>query len=607
MALKPSILFYLGHDGNFTIYDPEKDEFVIVEIERTIVDSEGAYSNGKHYAIMKNVDQDDLDLIFNRGIEAAGYKDRTFDYYGSSVTEVTVNRVSDLNTGELVTKMHDPKNMSKTRTKVNVSDIYTNPPKHMFRVNPADIPDHHGCHAFGAYGQSNMDKAWALSYDGGGDDTCFRVTKINSVDDYTFKDEVFDLNGMYNMIAGNYMKRIIATTYSPLDIAGKVMGMAGFAKGKVSQEILDILPVITQTDKEEKFQQFQKELDLGHLKLSADAVKGIKPRFMMEYIEGTGLDFLQKRVTRKDAASEITEEDMENEHLIANTIQVYLEDFMINFIKSNLKEIKKYNNNVILTGGTALNVIANQRLRKEFPQLNFYVPSNPHDGGLSFGALWYLMSKKGVIKRNDYNVTYNGTKILDGNRLERVKKIYDKHWVEASMEDVANVLKDGKILGFVNGTSEVGPRALGNRSILADASYPNIKDIINAKVKRREPYRPFAPVCLLEDAPTYFDSPTFENMEAMQYVVDVKPEYRDKLPAITHIDGTARLQVVEKKNNKVFYDLLKAHGGVLLNTSFNLAGKPILNTYKDAVNMWRNTEMDGLVIIDDKGKINLFL
>jgi len=95
-------------------------------------------------------------------------------------------------------------------------------------------------------------------------------------------------------------------------------------------------------------------------------------------------------------------------------------------------------------------------------------------------------------------------------------------------------------------------------------------------------------------------------MEAMQYVVDVKPEYQEKLSAITHADGTARLQVVKRENNEVFYDLIKEHGGVLLNTSFNLAGKPILNRYRDAITFWRNSKLDGVVIRDDNGKYHLF-
>lgn len=592
MSSKPSILFYLGHDANLTIYDPEKDEFVIVELERAIVDGEGSINNGKHYSviskyhsIINNLGHDDLDRTITRAIDIAGYKDRVFEYYGSLASDLIKPDI---------------------HTRITVKDIYQNSAGHIRYADPTLFPDHHGCHAFGAYGQSNMDKAWILSYDGGGDETCFRVTKVNSVNDYTFKNEIFDLNAMYVVLAGRFMKRIVATTHNPLDIAGKVMGMAGFAKGKVSSELLDILPIITETDKETKFRQHLKDVNLGHQPVLSNLVKRARIKFISKHITGTGLSFLQEPFDR-GSTFQITEEDMENEHLIANTIQVYLENFIVNYIKSNLNEIKKFNNNVILTGGTALNVIANQRLRKEFPQLNFYVPSNPHDGGISFGAVWYLMAKQGYVKRNNYNITYNGAKVLDGPYLEQVKQRYSNHWSLVSMEDVASILKDGRILGFVNSTSEVGPRALGNRSILADASFPNIKDLINEKVKRREPYRPFAPACLLENAPTYFDSPSFKNMEAMQYVVDVKPEYQDELPAITHVDGTARLQVVEEKNNKVFYDLLKAHGGVLLNTSFNLAGKPILNTYKDAVIMWRNTEMDGLVIVDDQGKINLFL
>ena len=143
------------------------------------------------------------------------------------------------------------------------------------------------------------------------------------------------------------------------------------------------------------------------------------------------------------------------------------------------------------------------------------------------------------------------------------------------------LFRSGKIIGVCRNDSEVGPRALGNRSIICDPSFKDMKDILNSKVKFREWYRPFAPFCLKEDAHLYFDSKDFDNMEFMSYAPLVKEEYRSLLPSITHVDGSSRLQVVTEESHKFFFELLKCYSKysdvrVLLNTSFNIRGNPIL-------------------------------
>jgi carbamoyltransferase len=167
------------------------------------------------------------------------------------------------------------------------------------------------------------------------------------------------------------------------------------------------------------------------------------------------------------------------------------------------------------------------------------------------------------------------------------------------LEKVVDNLIEGKILGLARERSEHGPRALGNRSILCNPAIENMKDILNAKVKNREPYRPFAPVVRLEDLNKFFEWEL--PSEHMNFSPLVKEEWRDKLASITHIDNTARVQTVTKDQNNFLYELLslldKKNGvGVLLNTSFNVAGKPILNSVKDAFHIFQNTEMDNLLI-----------
>ena len=169
-------------------------------------------------------------------------------------------------------------------------------------------------------------------------------------------------------------------------------------------------------------------------------------------------------------------------------------------------------------------------------------------------------------------------------------------------ELIVDELIQGKIIGVVKGRSELGPRALGNRSIICYAGYPEMKDILNKKVKNREPYRPFAPVCLESQADTFFELKG-GNYSYMNFCPKVKEEYREKLKPITHIDGTARLQTIDSSSS--LYPFIQAINNsdkditpVLLNTSFNIGGKPILNTYRDAIWMLKNTKMDGLILGD---------
>ena len=224
------------------------------------------------------------------------------------------------------------------------------------------------------------------------------------------------------------------------------------------------------------------------------------------------------------------------------------------------------------------------------------MPPNPHDGSLSLGHIFSYKKPTSQV-----NITYSGLPLLDRDKLDDYIKKYNAEKIDK--KHIANLLKCGKIIGLVYGDSEVGPRALGNRSIVCDPNIIDMKDILNSKVKFREWYRPFAPFCKEEDALLYFDSPNFDNLEFMSYAPRVKDEYIEKLPSITHIDNTARLQTVTEKSHSHFYELLTEFGklsetNVLLNTSFNIRGYPILSTIEDAIYALENTEMDHVVIED---------
>ena len=270
---------------------------------------------------------------------------------------------------------------------------------------------------------------------------------------------------------------------------------------------------------------------------------------------------------------------------IAATAQKNFANKLLSNLERHITDIP-----IILTGGCALNVLVNEKIKQKYNN-SIFVPPNPHDGGLSLGHMFNYIKPKTRV-----NVTYSGIPLLDRDRLSEYIRKYNA--VKINKRQIAEKLKDGKIIGLVYGDSEVGPRALGNRSIVCDPNIADMKDILNSKVKFREWYRPFAPFCKKEEAHKYFDSPNFENLDYMSYAVRVKV---DTLPSITHVDGTARLQTVTEKSHSHFYELLTEFGkisetNVLLNTSFNIRGNPILSTIDDALYALNNTDIDYVVI-----------
>lgn len=254
-------------------------------------------------------------------------------------------------------------------------------------------------------------------------------------------------------------------------------------------------------------------------------------------------------------------------------------------------EYYKSQSHFILSGGSALNIINNEKLNKE---RNIFVPPNPNDAGLSLGFLLDYLKPK-----NAFDATFKGPEVWDKEMLPEYIEKYNGF--EFTLDTLINDLISGKIIGIVRGRSELGPRALGHRSIICHAHFKNMKDILNSKVKNRESYRPFAPVCTEEDSYRFFNNKG--PCKWMSFCPTVKEEHRANLASVTHVDNTARLQTVNRDTSGFLYFLLKRFSEmheypVILNTSFNIAGKPILNSYKDAVWMLENTQLDGLILED---------
>jgi carbamoyltransferase len=264
-----------------------------------------------------------------------------------------------------------------------------------------------------------------------------------------------------------------------------------------------------------------------------------------------------------------------------------------------------------MAGGVALNSVANGRILRETPFEEIYVQPAAGDGGGAVGAALYayhclLGNPRSFVMEHAYwgrAYDEDDTRAAIAATGLPAERIGDE---ERIVERAVDALASGKVIGWFNGRFEWGPRALGNRSILADPGRADMKDIVNTKIKFREPYRPFAPSVLVEHAERFFDLPDAKRhypARFMLYVTPVKDGARDKLPAITHVDGSARLQTVDRDLNPRYYKLIEAFGQqtgtpVVLNTSFNLKGEPIVSSPADALSTFARSGMDLLVLND---------
>jgi carbamoyltransferase len=262
-----------------------------------------------------------------------------------------------------------------------------------------------------------------------------------------------------------------------------------------------------------------------------------------------------------------------------------------------------------IAGGVGLNSVANSRILRECGFDELYVQPAAGDGGGALGAaLWVYNTLLGKPRTFRMDHAYWGRAYSPSEVSAFLREKQIPHCVieddDKLLDRVVERLIQGKVVGWFQGRFEWGPRALGDRSILADARNPEMKDIVNAKIKFREPYRPFAPSVLAECAEAYFDLPQATRhypARYMLYVVPVKPDHHTTLPAITHVDGSGRLQTVFRDQSPRYYSLIERFGQatgvpVVLNTSFNLKGEPIVNTPANAFNTFSKSEMDILVL-----------
>jgi carbamoyltransferase len=285
---------------------------------------------------------------------------------------------------------------------------------------------------------------------------------------------------------------------------------------------------------------------------------------------------------------------------LASSVQKRYEEILFEILK-DAKELTN-NNRLCLGGGCAYNGTANGKIVKNNLFKYLWIPPAPSDAGSSIGSCLHYISKVKnkhvVINPNPFlGPSFKNDEILSTLEKYKVFITYKKHEYTFLIKTIASFLNSGMVIGYFNDRIEFGARALGNRSILADPTKPYMKDRINTLIKKRENFRPFAPMVTFESQFKYFDSKDF--IPYMNQVVNVREEYKEKLPAITHIDGTARVQSVLPSNP--IYELLKefeklSKYPILLNTSFNVKDKTMVLTPEDAIQTFLETDMDFLVI-----------
>ena len=435
--------------------------------------------------------------------------------------------------------------------------------------NKTHYTPHHISHMGYSYFSSRFDDATIVSIDGVGETTTVSFGKgINNT--------ITELKTIkYPHSLGLFYSAMTSFLgFKPNDGEYKVMGLASYGEPTIYQDKVDSL--ITYSN--------------GEMLCDMECFTWNSSNKMM-----FGVELLKRMGTEyRLPNTEITEIHKN----IAASVQKRYEDIFFEIIKES-KSI--YNSeNIVLGGGCSYNGTANGKLLKSGLYKNIWIPSNPSDGGSSVGScLYYLSKQKEEFIRLDKTPflgdSYTNNEIY--GIIKNDKRIKYTEYKRPLNSYIAKEINDGKVVGWFKGKMEFGARALGNRSILANPTLPEMQKKINRVVKKREEFRPFAPMVTHNYQHVYFDSNDY--IPYMNQIVYVKKEYRNQLPAVTHVDGSSRVQSV-KYDNPIYFLLREFHAlsgyPILLNTSFNIKDKTIVRTPQEALETFLDTEMDILVL-----------
>lgn len=442
--------------------------------------------------------------------------------------------------------------------------------------------EHHRSHMASAFFASPFEEAAILSIDGFGDftSTMIGVGKGKKI-------EVLDAV-IYPHSVGVFYTAF--TQYLGFDKYGdeyKVMGLAPYGAPTMVDQLRDVLIF----------------KDNGLFELNTKYFNHVKEGVQMSWEGGEPnigpvfSNYMEEKFgPAKQKADELTQYHKD----LAASVQRITEELIFHILNHLQKRtgLKR----LCLAGGVAQNSVANGKILLNTTFEEVYIPSAGHDAGTAFGSALYLYNH--LLEQPRIEPVYSAS---TGSRfsneeievfLKEQNISYTRLSDEELYEKVTEKLLDAGVIGWFQGRAEFGPRALGHRSIIVDPRRADAKELLNAKIKRRESFRPFAPSILKEHVSEFFE--ITDTVPFMEKVFPIRKEKHAVIPAVTHVDGTGRLQTVDKENNPRYYNLIKAFGAktnvhILLNTSFN-ENEPIVNTPKEALDCFLRTKMDMLVL-----------
>jgi carbamoyltransferase len=445
--------------------------------------------------------------------------------------------------------------------------------------------EHHQAHAAAAFLTSPSDDAAILTVDGVGEWATLTIGRGTRSGGHATIELFREVRFPHSL--GMFYSTFTAWLGFPINEGEfKVMGLAAYGKPAMEREVRRVL---------RRTEDGAFELDLQYFDFHAGAKRSFSRRFIDAFGEPRAPHGPLDPATAEGA------------HYadVARSVQVVLEDTLVDLARTVRRETGA--RDLCIGGGVALNGCANARILGESGFDRVFVPYAPGDGGSALGAALYAdRAHFAGLHREVPDHPYWGPE-ADAAELVRLAREDDLPFEvldgdDAVAESVANEIAAGRIVGWMNGRTELGPRALGNRSILAAPGPSSVRDRLNRSIKFREEFRPFAPAVPIEDAATFFDLPSGGERlgRFMSSVFPMKPEFRERLGAVAHVDGSSRVQTVDRTMAPRFWCLLRAVERkigvpIVLNTSFNLAGEPIVSSAVEGYSTFQRSGIDLLV------------
>ncbi len=475
-------------------------------------------------------------------------------------------------------RLHNSRRVSSIENELSTISGF---PAYTFKDKIRQV-EHHRSHIASAFFASPFEEAACISIDGSGDftTTMIGVGKGNQI-------EILDSVDFPHSIGIFYTTFTQLLGFPNYGDEYKVMGMAPYGEAKH----LDKLKKIIHLTKEGLFKldlkYFRKGTE-GVISYGEDHIPVVQPLYSDEIIKLFG-----PPRKKEDPLTQYHKD-------LAASVQKITEQTIFYMMEHLQKRTGLQN--VCIAGGVAQNSVANGKIKVNTSFKNIYIPFAGHDAGISMGAALYVQHQ---LIRNDrmpsIRSAYTGSH-FSNEEIKTIlcnKKInFSEYEDEILFDKITNCLINGGVVGWFSGRSEFGPRALGARSIIADPRRTDAKEILNTKIKRRENFRPFAPSILKEYVDDYFE--LTDEVPFMEKVFPVREIKRLEIPAVTHVDGSGRLQTVDKEISPRYYNLIEAFRKktgvpILLNTSFN-ENEPIVNTPEEAISCYLRTKMDMLVM-----------